>query len=120
VVTVSDQTAASLMKPFFERVRPCNVIEGAHMLVNKKSSWSMPSAHAANFFGVATLFSYFYRKYQWICWTCAVLVGYSRIAIGVHYPFDVLVGAAVGAAGSLLVIGVFQYFYHMKTGSYLK
>ena len=120
VVTVTDQTAASLMKPFFERVRPCNVVEGAHMLVNKKSSWSMPSAHAANFFGVAMLFSYFYRKYQWICWTCAVLVGYSRIAIGVHYPFDVLVGALVGVAGSLLVIGIFQYFYHMKTGTYLK
>ena len=56
----------------------------------------MPSSHAANFFALATVFSYFYKKYQIIFWSLAALVAYSRVAVGVHYPFDVLVGAAVG------------------------
>jgi len=115
VVALSDQTAANFMKPFFERIRPCNVVEGAHLLVSKKSSFSMPSAHAANFFGVATVFAFFYRKYQWICWTSAVAVAYSRVAIGVHYPFDILVGAMVGTSWALIIIFIFRHIYHKKT-----
>lgn len=114
VVTLSDQTAASLMKPYFQRVRPCNVVEGAHLLVNKKSSWSMPSAHAANFFAVGTLFAFYYRRYRWLCFSLATLVAYSRVAIGVHYPFDILVGGLIGAGWSLVVIYTFQFAY-LKT-----
>ncbi|MEJ2054439.1 MAG: phosphatase PAP2 family protein [Calditrichaceae bacterium] len=100
----ADLMVDRIMKPAFHRIRPCNVVEEVHMLVGKKSSKSMPSAHAANFFALATVFSYFYRRYQWIFWFLASLVAYSRIAVGVHYPFDALVGAITGACLALFWI----------------
>lgn len=95
-VALADQVVNQLLKPWFQRVRPCNVVEGVHLLLNKKTSHSMPSSHAANFFAVGTVFAYFYRKYQVIFWFFASLVAYSRVAVGVHYPFDILVGSFSG------------------------
>ena len=85
-----------MLKPLIERIRPCNALEDVHLIVRRSKGLSMPSSHAANFFAVATAFSYFYRKYQWLFWFLAALVAYSRVAVGVHYPFDVLAGAMVG------------------------
>lgn len=95
-VATADQLVNQILKPLIGRIRPCNVVEGAHLLLGKKSSFSMPSSHAANFFTAATVFTFFYRKYQLIFWFLAALVAYSRVAVGVHYPFDVAAGALVG------------------------
>ena len=108
-VVTTDLIVNKMMKPSFQRIRPCNVIEEAHLLLGKKSSKSMPSSHAANFFALATVFSYFYRKYQWIFWFLASLVAYSRIAVGVHYPFDVFVGAICGS-----LFGIFWIIFFTK------
>jgi len=110
----ADLLVDRIMKPSFQRIRPCNVIEEAHLLVGKKSSKSMPSAHAANFFALATVFSYFYRKYQWIFWFLATLVAYSRIAVGVHYPFDAIAGAMTGAFLALIWIVLFTRIIRIK------
>lgn len=107
-VGLADPLVIRVIKPFFERIRPCNALDNVHLLVRKSRAYSMPSAHAANFFAAATVFSYFYRKYQWIFWMIAALVAYSRIAVGVHYPFDVLVGAIMGVAGSVLWISILR------------
>lgn len=95
-VALADQMVNQIFKPLFQRVRPCNIVDGVHLLVKKTSSYSLPSSHAANFFAVATVFTYFYRKYQLVFWFIAGLVSYSRVAVGVHYPFDILVGAILG------------------------
>lgn len=103
---LADPLVSRILKPLVHRIRPCNVLEGVHLLVHKSRGLSMPSAHAANFFALAAVFSYFYRRFQWILWSLAFLVAYSRIAVGVHYPFDVLVGALVGlgSAGIWILI----------------
>ncbi len=106
-VATSDIGVNRFLKPLFHRVRPCNVVENAHLLLGKKSSFSMPSSHATNFFTLATVFGYYYKKYQIVFWLLAALVAYSRIAVGVHYPFDVLVGAALG----ILVGRLWIYFF---------
>ena len=108
-VATADLIVNRIMKPSFMRIRPCNVVEEVHLLVKNKTSKSMPSSHAANFFAVAMVFSYFYRKYQWIFWFLASLVAYSRVAIGVHYPFDILVGAFSG-----IVFGSFWIYMFTK------
>ncbi len=107
-VATSDLTVNRILKPLFHRIRPCNVVEGAHLLLGKKTSFSMPSSHATNFFAMATVFSYYYRKYQIIFWLLAALVAYSRIAVGVHYPFDVLVGSILGILIGYLWILIFK------------
>jgi len=107
-IALTEPLVNRILKPFFARVRPCNALNHVHLLVHKHATFSMPSGHAANFFALATVFAFFYRKYQWIFWFLAALVAYSRVAVGVHYPFDVLVGALVGTGCSVLGLRILK------------
>ncbi len=109
-VAISDYVSASVLKPMIGRIRPCNVEPVIHLIGKKKSSFSFPSAHAANFFAIATVFSYFYDKYQSIFWFFAVVVAFSRIAIGVHYPFDVAGGAFLGLLTATALLTIYKTF----------
>jgi len=79
-------------------------VQGIHMLVNCGSGRSFPSSHAVNNFAVATLFSTYYRRWRWWFFSWATLVALSRPAVGVHYPSDILGGAAIGVCVALAVI----------------
>lgn len=109
VIFLSDQLASHVLKPFFERPRPCSALPDVHLLVNAKSSFSMPSAHASNFFAVAFFFGYYFRRYSVIFYFIALVVGLSRIFVGVHYPFDVLAGAILGVLCAAAVIAIWNY-----------
>jgi undecaprenyl-diphosphatase len=101
LITLSDQ-AANLLKASVQRPRPCKDPEIGH-LVHRVNNYcggmfGFVSGHAANSFGLATFVSFLFRR-KWVtagmvCW--AVLVSYSRIYLGVHYPGDILGGALVG------------------------
>lgn len=103
----SDLVGHRLLKKNIKRIRPCNAIEQVHLTVKKTGSYSMPSNHAANFFALATVFSFFFRRYRYIFFSLAVLVAFSRISVGVHYPFDTLVGALIGMMLAGLVIKLY-------------
>jgi undecaprenyl-diphosphatase len=57
-----------------------------------------------NNFAVATLFSYFYRKWTWAFMLFAASIGISRMYVGVHFPVDVFGGAVVGAVCAVIII----------------
>jgi len=109
VIFLSDQISSHVIKPLVARPRPCITLPDVHLLTNKKTSFSFPSAHAANFFAVAAFFSYFYKKYCWWYFSIAALVAYSRIYIGIHYPFDAIAGALLGIFCSYLVLLTWKY-----------
>lgn len=63
---------------------------------------SFPSGHAQTSFGAAVYLSLIYPKAAPLFLTLAALVGLSRIGLGVHFPGDVVVGAAIGSVGSIV------------------
>lgn len=104
-VTLADQTCATLIRPFVQRLRPANPDNPISDLVHivwgyRGGSYGFPSCHAANTFAVATYLSYVFRHrrlavvslFAWAAFNC-----YSRVYLGVHYPGDILVGAVIGA-----------------------
>ncbi len=104
-ILLADQITSSVMKPFFGRLRPTHDPELAamvHIVDNYRGGrFGFASSHAANTFGLAMfvflLFRQQTRKVGWM-FAWALLVAYSRIYLGVHYPGDILVGGLVGVA----------------------
>ena len=99
---ISEQTSVHLFKEVFMRLRPCHEpsLSGQVRLVapNCGGQFSFVSTHATNSFTLALLSALlFHRRWFTISvFAWAILVSYSRIYVGVHYPGDVLGGAAVG------------------------
>ena len=85
------------IKPLAARTRPYELIQGLEILVSRPRDYSFPSGHSANSLSCAwTLFRLAPKKYGVPALVLAVLIALSRLYVGVHYPTDVLAGAAIG------------------------
>jgi len=88
---------ALALKAAFERPRPAASIPEADPLMSAHG-YSLPSGHAATAFAGAVALSYLWRRGAPLFFLLAAGIAYSRVYVGVHYPGDVLAGAALGAA----------------------
>ena len=104
-VGLSDYTSGGILKYMIGRIKPCNYLEGVNLLVYC-GKYSFPSSHAANMFAVAVTGSYYYRKARIPLFILAAVIGYSRVYVGVHFPFDVLGGFIWGGMVATAVIWV--------------
>lgn len=100
-VTVSDQLAG-VFKTGVSRLRPCHdaTLTGLMRVVKCGGQFGFYSSHAANTFFIATFMSLLlYKKFKllpYILYFWAIVVSYSRIYLGVHFPLDILMGALMG------------------------
>lgn len=106
---MSDSISSHLIKKTVKRIRPCNDIEFKHnvdLRVRCGSGFSFTSSHATNHFAMAffwiVLFRRKWKHTLWLCLLWATAISVSQIYVGVHYPFDILCGALLGAAIGLL------------------
>jgi undecaprenyl-diphosphatase len=116
-VVVADAISSHVFKQAFFRTRPCTALEGVRQLVGCVNSPSFPSNHAVNAAALATL-AILYRPRLWLpAVALALLVGYSRIYVGAHYPLDVLVGSVLGFAVALVFSKVITLLWPSDSGS---
>ena len=99
-VTFADQFTSAFMKPYFERPRPCHEVSLTGQVINVGKcggKYGFASSHAANTFALGVFCLTLTRiKWYWLLVGWAVLVSYSRVHLGVHYPGDILIGGLVG------------------------
>ncbi|MDO4749337.1 MAG: phosphatase PAP2 family protein [Eubacteriales bacterium] len=94
-----------LMKNLIARPRPYTVMTELVTLVEQLDSFSFPSGHSCSSFAAATaLFLCFRGRGGGYVYILAALIALSRVYVGVHYPTDVLVGAALGTLGAYAAV----------------
>jgi undecaprenyl-diphosphatase len=97
------------LKPLIDRPRPFEAHTDVDPLLGGTLGSSLPSGHAATSFAGAVALGALYRPGLPYFLVLAAAISYSRVYVGVHYPFDVLVGAAIGATVSLAVLAALRF-----------
>ena len=115
-VTGTDVVSARVLKPNVARLRPSHepaLVDQVHLVEERPGEfyrggkYSFVSSHAANHMGVAVLFGGLLGgTWGWGLLAWALLIGFSRIHLGVHYPGDVLGGFVVGWGIGALMLAV--------------
>ena len=100
VVAITDSLGHYVLKPMVHRVRPCNTVSWIRLPVGTRGDESFPSNHALNNFAIAAFFYSIWEKKKNLRWLffVAFLISVGRLYQGLHYPSDVLGGAAIGSA----------------------
>lgn len=124
LIALADQTCATLIRPYVERLRPSrleNELSDFVHVVNgyRGGLYSFPSCHAANSFAFAVFASLLMKRriWTWFILVWALINSYSRIYLGVHFPGDLLVGAIIGTAVALVVYWAAWYISRRWTHS---
>jgi undecaprenyl-diphosphatase len=104
------------LKNFFRRPRPYLLLQTIHSNLITSGicpvDFSFPSAHAATAFAAAGILTHYDKKRKLLYYIIAILISYSRIYLGCHYFFDVVIGTIIGYIISrlfLFVLGTFPF-----------
>ena len=120
MITATDQTCAGIIRPVVCRLRPSspdNPLSSLLHLVNdyRGGRFGFPSCHAANTFALALFLSLLFKNRLFtisiISWS--LLVSYSRLYLGVHYPSDILGGLLIGSLFAILSHSIMIYSSHL-------
>lgn len=127
-IGLTDGVAVHSLKHAVGRPRPNDAVEGARSVELARArprllalgkplrvKWtradtrpargnSFPSGHTANTFALATVVFLFYRRWGWLAYLPAAVLGYGRIYVGAHWPSDVAVACVLGSLLAVLVV----------------
>lgn len=115
----SDVVSAQLIKPLVGRIRPSHtLIDSINLLVKKGGKFSFPSNHSANTMVFAVITGYFWPRTRVFLYPLSVIIGFTRVYVGVHFPFDVIAGWILGytIAWGMLSLWVILKMRELKRG----
>jgi len=99
-----------LLKNTIRRDRPCHRLTGFCAAIEPSDRFSFPSGHTAAAFVFAMLLARFYPSLMLPGFVLALLIGSSRVLLGVHYPSDIAAGALLGILSSLVALSLWGGF----------
>ncbi len=117
-----------ILKYIVNEPRPFMALSNVHLLVVEDDLRSFPSGHTATIFSLITCLTLNIKEYvkhykavSCILVVYGIIIGFSRIYVGVHYPIDVIFGAAIGICGSIFISNfedrILDYYYEI-TGKF--
>lgn len=110
--------AVELVKAIVERSRPFLALEGTRVIGWRERGLSFPSGHTAQAFFMMTVLNQYFSYnvvLASILYGLAVLVAFTRIYVGAHYPRDVIAGGVLGTVWGILT-GLIEVY--LSTGQF--
>ena len=106
VAFAAERPSYWVLKNTLRRRRPAQALSGFESTIIAADEFSFPSGHTSAAFLFATLLSLQFGPLALLAHGWAMAVGMSRVYLGVHFPTDTLVGAALGTGLGLVVAGL--------------
>ena len=103
-----------VLKNLVTRERPCWIDENIPLLIPNPHDYSFPSGHTLASFEAAVMIFLHNKKWGIISLVVAILIAFSRMYLFVHFPTDILGGAALGTLISILVYEVYENIKNKK------
>ncbi len=114
VVLTLSQIVVHTLKRILSRERPYKIIEQLNTFGINLKDYSFPSGHTTASFSIATTIALNIPKLSILVFSIAIVVGISRIYLGVHYPTDVAAGILLGIGTALIVhFYLLEYIYNL-------
>ncbi len=112
-------TGNILLKNIVARPRPCWRVD-VPMLIAIPRDYSFPSGHTMSSVAAAVSLFLWDRKWGIVALVVAILISVSRMYFYVHYPTDVLAGAAIGVLLAFLAHGIVDYWQRKCKPAFLE
>ena len=144
IVGINDGLVAKTMKGAVDRPRPHQVLDGVRVVdlakatprllalakpatvklseaaddLEKIEGRSFPSSHTMNMISAALVAACFYRRFGWLAFGPALLVSYSRVYVGAHWPSDVVTSIFLGLGATLLLLALCEMLWRHQAARF--
>jgi undecaprenyl-diphosphatase len=111
ITLIISQTITYSLKALLGRERPYNILKNLNTFDIILKDHSFPSGHTSASFAIATAIAFNMPQIAIIVYLIALIIGISRIYLGVHYPTDVAGGIIVGIGSAAIVHWGFSFLH---------